>query len=105
MENFDVAVELQAEANGVRRATTIECIQGKDDVGELEVVFGHRRTRDDAEALVSRAAASGFVGLQIEPDACGGFEVMIKGFRDQAQADDFVGEAKTHGFEAVAEKS
>src|SRR2546423_4192348 len=105
MENFDVAVELQAEANGVRRATTIECIQGKDDVGELEVVFGHRRSRGEAETLVARAAASGFVGLQIEPDACGGFEVMIKGFRDRAQADDFVAEAKTHGFDTTVERS
>ena len=68
-------------------------------------MFGHRRTRDDAEALVSRAAASGFIGLQLEPDACGGFEVMIKGFRDRSQADDFVLEAKTHGFDAVVETS
>jgi hypothetical protein len=105
IENFDVAVELQAEAQRVRRSTTIECIQGKDDVGELEVVFGHRRTRDDAEALVSRAADSGFVGLQLEPDACGGFEVTIKGFRDRNQADEFVAEAKTHGFEVTVEGS
>ena len=105
IENFDVAVDLQAEAGHVHRATTIECIQGKDDVGELEVVFGHRRTRDDAEALVSRAATSGFIGLQLEPDACGGFEVMIKGFRDRSQAHDFVSEAKTHGFDAVVETS
>jgi hypothetical protein len=105
MENIDVAVELQAEAKRVRRAATIECIQGKDDVGELEVVFGHRRSRGEAEALVSRAAASGFVGLQIEPDACGGFEVMIKGFRDRNQASDFVSEAKSHGFDVGIEKS
>jgi hypothetical protein len=105
IENFDVAVDLQAEATRVHRPTTIECVQGKDDVGELEAVFGHRRTRADAEALVSRAAASGFVGLQLEPDACGGFEVMLKGFRDRSQADDFVSEAKTHGFDVVIEKS
>ena len=105
IENIDVAVELQAEAKRVRRAATIECIQGKDDVGELEVVFGHRRSRGEAEALVSRAAASGFVGLQIESDACGGFEVMIKGFRDRNQAGDFVSEAKSHGFDVVVEKS
>jgi len=105
IENFDVAVDLQTEATHVHRPATIECVQGKDDIGELEVIFGHRRTRADAETLVSRAAASGFVGLQLEPDACGGFEVMIKGFRDRNQAEDFVSEAKSHGFDATIEKS
>ena len=54
---------------------------------------------------MSRAAASGFVGLLLEPDACGGFEVMIQGFKDSAQAEDFVREAKTHGFDAEIETS
>lgn len=105
MESFDVAVELQAEALRVHRPATIECIQGKDDVGELEAVFGHRRTRAEAEALVTQAADSGFVGLQLEPDPCGGFEVMLKGFRDRTQAGEFVSEAKTHGFDVTVEES
>jgi hypothetical protein len=105
VESFDVAVDLQAEAKTVAYDTTVECIKGKDDVGELEVLFGHRRTRAEAAELVSRAAASGFVGLLLEPDACGGFEVMIHGFQDRDQADDFVREARTYGFGAVIEKS
>ena len=104
-ESFDVAVDLQAEATSARYATTIECIKGKDDAGELEAVFGHRRTRVEAEELVARAATSGFVGLQLEPDPCGGFEIMLDGFQDRAQADEFVAEAKTHGFDVVIEKS
>jgi hypothetical protein len=105
IDSFDVAVDLQSEAKTVAYDTTVECIKGKDDVGELEVVFGHRRTRAEAAELVSRAAAMGFVGLQLEPDACGGFEVMIHGFQDRAEAEDFVLEAQTHGFDAVIETS
>ena len=54
---------------------------------------------------MARAAASGFVGLVLEPDPCGGFEVMIHGFQDQAEADDFVREATAHGFDVVIETS
>ena len=105
IESFDIAVDLQAEAKTVNYDASIECIKGKDDVGELEVVFGHSRTRAEAADLVSRAAASGFVGLQLEPDPCGGFEVMIHGFQDQNEADDFVREATAHGFDVVIETS
>jgi hypothetical protein len=105
IDSFDIAVDLQAEATSVNYTASIECIKGKDDVGELEVVFGHSRNRVDAQDLVARAAASGFVGLRLEPDPCGGFEAMIQGFKDRPQADDFVREAKAHGFDVVVEKS
>ena len=105
IESFDVAVDLQAEAKTVNYNGTIECIQGKDDASELEVVFGHRATRAEAADLVTEAAGRGFVGLNLEPDPCGGFEVMIKGFQDRAQADDFVSEANSVGFETVVEQS
>jgi hypothetical protein len=60
MEEYDTAVALQAEAGKSKFKATVECVRGKDDVGELEVVFGHRRTRGEARALVSRASASNF---------------------------------------------
>jgi hypothetical protein len=104
-ESFDVAVDLQDEARTAHYSASIECIKDKDDVGELEAVFGHGRTRAEADELVSRAATSGFVGLQLEPDPCGGFEVMLDGFQDRAQADEFVSEAKAHGFDVVIEQS
>ncbi len=105
IDSFDVAVDLQAEAKTANYAGTIECIQGKDAASELEVVLGHRPTRADAADLVTRAAELGFVDLQTEPDPCGGFEVMVKGFQDRSQADDFVQEAKANGFDAVIEQS
>ena len=105
IESFDVAVDLQAEAETVNYNGTIECIQGKDDASELEVVFGHRPTRAEAADLVTEAAARGFIGLELEPDPCGGFEVMVKGFQDRAQAQDFVNEVQANGFGATIENS
>ncbi len=104
-DSFDTGVELQDEAQRFHYPVTLECIAPKDDVGELEVVFGHRRTRFGAQQLVNRAAALGFLGLQLENDPCGGFEVMIKGFTGRAQAEDFVDEAKSAGFSVVIEQS
>ena len=63
----------------------------RDSAGILKRTWG--------ESLV------GFVGLKLEPDPCGGFEVMIQGFQDQAQAEDFVNEAKSVGFDPVIETS
>jgi hypothetical protein len=105
MEEYDIAVALQAEASKSKFNATIECIKGKDDIGEIEVVFGHRRDRAEARALVARAAASDFHGLELEADPCGGFEVMIKGFANRAEADDYVAQAKRAGFDVVIEKS
>jgi cell division septation protein DedD len=104
-ESFDNAVALQDEARRAKFAPTIECIQGKDDVGELEAVFGHRPTRSEASDLATLMAARGFTGAQLESDPCGGFEVMIKGFADRSQADDFVAEARAVGFDVVIEIS
>jgi cell division septation protein DedD len=105
MESFDVAVDLQAEARLEHFAPTIECVKAKDDVGELEAVFGHPRNRSEASDLVTRAAALGFSGLQLELDPCGGFEVIVKGFSSREQADDFAAEAKQAGFDVVIEQS
>lgn len=105
LDSFDQGVDLQTEASRVGLNVTLECIQAKDDVGELEVVFGHRSNRADAQVLVSRAAALGFVGLDLETDPCGGYEILAKGFTGRPQALDFVNEAKSVGFDAVIEKS
>src|SRR5438128_11415371 len=105
MENFDMAVDLQDEARHAKFFPTIECIKGKDDVGELEAIFGHPRTRSEASDLITHAATFGFTGLQLESDPCGGFEVIVKGFADRAQADDFAAEGKSAGFAVLLELS
>jgi hypothetical protein len=97
METWDVAVELQDEARREQMPATVECIKGKV-VGKLEAIFGHGRDRAAAQAIVDRAAASGYLGLKLQPDPCGGFEAYLAGFADRAEAERFQAEAKDRGF-------
>jgi hypothetical protein len=97
MDTWDVAVELQSEARKERFPATIECIKGKE-VGRLEAIFGHGRDRAAAQAIANRAAASGYQGLKLRSDPCGGFEVYVAGFKDRAEAEVFKAQAKDRGF-------
>ncbi|HXY85855.1 MAG TPA: hypothetical protein VEH52_10265 [Gaiellaceae bacterium] len=105
METYDIAIALQSEARKGNLLATVECVKGTEDVGQLEVVFGHRRDRPTATALVQQAAREGFTGLELQPDPCGGFEIMIKGFSSRAQAEEFVQEANAAGFNTVIEQN
>ncbi len=104
METWDVAVELQAEARREHFAATIECIKGKE-IGRLEAIFGHGRDRAAAQAIVNRAAASGYQGLKLRPDPCGGFEVYLAGFKSGEEAMTFRDEARRAGFDVVLERN
>jgi hypothetical protein len=104
IEIWDVGVELQAEARKEGFPVTLECIKGKE-IGRLEVIFGHGRDRPAAQAIVSRANAAGFPGLKLRNDPCGGFEVYLTGFEDQREAESFVAQAKSRGFDVVIERN
>jgi hypothetical protein len=104
METWDVAVELQNEARKEQFPASIECIKGKE-LGRLEAIFGHGRDRDAAQAIVNRAAASGYLGLKLRPDPCGGFEVYLAGFKDRGEAERFKAEAKDRGFIVALERN
>ena len=104
IETFEMAVDLQAEARRVHLNVTIECIKAKE-LGRLEAIFGHGRDRAAAQAIVGRAAASGFVGLKLRPDPCGGFEVYLAGFKDRAEAEAFRDQARRAGFDVVLERN
>jgi hypothetical protein len=103
-DTYETAVALQEEARSKTIfRPTVECYQAPDKNGELEVALGHAPDLDSAEALVSLAASRGFVGAKLESDACGGYEVMMKGFTDQDQAKAFADEAYGVGFAAQLE--
>jgi hypothetical protein len=104
METFDTAVELQNEARRERFKVTIECIKGKE-LGRLEAIFGHGRDRAGAQAIVSRAADAGYVGLKLHPDPCGGFEVYLAGFKNAAEAETFRDQARERGFNVILERN
>jgi len=103
-DTYDIAVALQAEANTKTRfRPTVECYQAPDKNGELEVAMGHERDLAAAQALVAFAFSVGFPNAQLENDPCGGYEVMMKGFIDEAQATAFADEAYSVGFNAHLE--
>jgi hypothetical protein len=103
IDTFDIGVELQNEARQEGFPVTLECIKAKQ-LGRWEAILGHGRDRASAQAIVSKADAAGFPGAKLRPDPCGGFEVYIAGFDNQAEAQVFVGNAKDRGFpDAAAE--
>jgi hypothetical protein len=102
-DTFAVAVAIQAEARRTVFRPTVECYQAPDKNGELEVAMGHMPDKGSADALVAQAASRGLVGAQLEADPCGGYEVMMKGFADEAQAKEFAAEAFSVGFDAHVE--
>jgi hypothetical protein len=102
-DTFATAVAIQEEARKTTFHPTVECYQAPDKNGELEVDMGHEPDLASANDLVAVAASRGFVGAQLEADPCGGYEVMMKGFVDRAQAAEFAAEAYGVGFDAHVE--
>lgn len=105
IETFDIGVDLQNEARKEGFPVTLECIQAKT-VGRWDGVLGHGRDRASANAIVTRAASVGFPGAKLRNDPCGGFEVYVAGFEDQASAASWAEAARARGFpQAAAELS
>jgi hypothetical protein len=103
-DTFAIAVAIQEEASQKSSfRPTVECYQAPDKNGELEVDMGHEPDLDSANALVAFAASVGLLHAQLEADPCGGYEVMMKGFTDRAQATAFAAEAYSVGFDAHVE--
>jgi hypothetical protein len=69
----------------------------------LTAVFGTGLARDDAERLRERATAVGFTAAQVEEAACGVYAVVLRGFTDRANAEDFAREARGAGFPVTLE--
>ena len=102
-DTFEIAVAIQEEARKSTFHPTVECYQAPDKNGELEVDMGHEPDLGSAQALVALAASRGLVNAQLEADPCGGYEVMMKGFIDEAQARAFAAQAFAVGFDAHLE--
>lgn len=102
-DTFAIAVAIQEEARKSTFQPTVECYQAPDKNGEIEVDMGHEPDLDSANALIAVAASRGLLHAQLEADPCGGYEVMMKGFIDRAQAAAFAAEAYSVGFDAHVE--
>jgi hypothetical protein len=91
------AVVLQGEARRGGFSATVECYQSEDKGGELEVSFGHGADLPTATDLLDQVKSEGFRRAKLEPDPCGGSEVLHTGFSSRALAEQFVHEAVTSG--------
>src|SRR2546429_8217703 len=92
-DTFAIAVAIQAEARKTVFHPTVECYQAPDKNGELEVAMGHAPDLDSAKALVSLVASRGFVGAQLEADACGGHQGLMNGVVYEEQKQTYAGQA------------
>ena len=101
IDTWDIGVDLQSEARREGFAVTLECIQAKV-IGRWEGILGHGRDRATANAIVDRAASVGFPGAKLRNDPCGGFEVYVAGFDDQAAAAGWAEAARSRGFPQAA---
>ena len=101
IDTFDVGVDLQAEARREGFPVTLECIQAKP-IGRWEGILGHGRDRASANAIVARADSVSFPGAKLRNDPCGGFEVYVAGFADQAEASSWAEAARSRGFPQAA---
>jgi hypothetical protein len=103
IDTFDIGVDLQNEARKEGFAVTLECIQAKQ-IGRWDGILGHGRDRPSAQAIADRAASVGFPGAKLRNDPCGGFEVYVAGFDNQAEAQSWAEAARGRGFpNAIAE--
>jgi hypothetical protein len=89
---YDVAVGVQSEARHAHLYPTIECVKAQE-IGQLQAIFGTRRSLADLQAVLDQAARYGYTNLKTKTAPCGGYQAYIAGFTTRAQADNFAQEA------------
>ena len=70
-----------------------------------EAVFGHFSSRSQGLALALRARTVGFMGIKIEDEGCGDYEVEIDGADNVAGRGSFAREAQKAGFQVTFEQT
>jgi hypothetical protein len=88
LDNYDVAVGVQTEARRVKLFPTVECVL-QQEIGQLQAIFGTRRTLADLQAVVAQAGSFGYVGLKTKRAPCGGYQAYVAGFKSRDAAESF----------------
>ncbi len=88
----------KAEAKSAGFAVRVLCESPPDDNGDTEAVFGFRRTHRLAVNLKRLVVERGFVGAEIEMDACDHWSVVVDGLTSDSMQKDFAAEARSAGF-------
>lgn len=88
LDSYDTAVGVQSEARRVKLLPTVECVL-QQEIGQLQAIFGTRRTLAELQAVVSQASNFGYVGLKTKRAPCGGYQAYVAGFKSRGEADSF----------------
>jgi hypothetical protein len=88
LNSYDTAVGVQTEARHAHLAPTIECVKAQE-IGQLQAIFGTRRTLADLQTVLDQAARFGYTNLKTKTAPCGGYQAYVAGFTSRAQADGF----------------
>ncbi len=93
-------------ADGVRFPSAADCVEivAHDDGSALDLVFGRRDIAADAEALLERVRAVGYVDAELRRDGCGRYEVLYDGITAFEQGLESRAEARGAGLEAELER-
>src|SRR5205814_2913889 len=86
LDSYDTAVGVQSEARRVKLLPTVECVL-QQEIGQLQAIFGTRRTLAELQAVVSQASNFGYVGLKTKRAPCGGYQAYVAGFKSRGEAD------------------
>ncbi len=93
----------QPTAPASRRRPTAWPSQRPGDEGELDLVFGRRDTPAEAEELLARVVAVGYVDAEVVGDGCGRWKVLYDGITAYEQGLESRAEARGAGLEAELE--
>ncbi len=92
-------------ADGARFPSRDDCVQvaAEGATAELDLVFGRRDTRAEADELLEQVRGVGYVDAEVRGDGCARWKVLYDGIESYAQGASRVAEARGAGLEAWLE--
>ena len=100
-----VGYPLLVAADGARFPSVDDCVRiaPKGSTDPLDLVFGRRDTTGEADDLLVRVRAVGYVDAVVVGDGCGRWKVLYEGIETYEQGLESRAEARGAGLEAELE--
>ena len=100
-----VAYPLVVGVDGARFPSRDDCVRRAPpgSTEQLDLVFGRRDTPGEAERLLARVRAVGYVDAETRLEGCGRWKVLYDGITSYAQGASSAAEARRAGLDAWLE--
>jgi hypothetical protein len=100
-----VAYPLVVGADGAPFPSQADCVRvaRPGTTEQLDLVFGRRDTPAEAERLLERVRAVGYVDAELRPDGCARWKVLYDGITSYEQGASSAVEARRAGLDAQVE--